>query len=142
MAGAGAAIESPGMTLTADRLQKIAADYTAAWNSGSPESVAAFFSPDGTITINGGEPWRGTEGVANMAAGFFADVPDLHLVCDGVRASGNHAVYLWTFTGTHATTARNLTVSGWEAWELDETGLIERSSGNFDADDYSRQVGS
>jgi len=132
---------SAGMTMTSDRLQSIAASYTDAWNSGRPTSVASFFRPDGVIIINGGEPWRGTEGVANMAAGFFADVPNLRLACDGVRASGNHAVYLWTFTGTHATTSRELIVSGWEEWDLDETGLIAKSSGNFDAEDYSRQVG-
>ncbi len=129
------------MAISADRLHSIAARYTEAWNSGRPESVAAFFSPDGFITINGGEPWRGAESIANMAAGFYADVPNLRLVCDGVRRSGSHAVYLWTFTGAHATTGRELAVSGWEEWDLDESGLIERSCGNFDADDYSRQVG-
>ena len=76
-----------------------------------------------------------------MAAGFYADVPDLRLVCDAVRASENRAVYLWTFTGTHATTNRELNVFGWEEWDLDDGGLIERSRGNFDAEDYSRQAG-
>jgi len=76
-----------------------------------------------------------------MAAGFFADVPDMRLVCDGVRSSGGHAGYLWTFTGTHAATKRKLTISGWEEWDLNEAGLIERSSGNFDAEEYSRQAG-
>lgn len=129
------------MTINADRLQSIAAKYTEAWNSGRPDSVAAFFSPQGEISINGGEPWRGREGVVNMAAGFYTDVPDLRLVCDAVRASKDHAVYLWTFTGTHATTNRELDVSGWEEWDLDEAGLIERSRGNFDVEEYSRQAG-
>lgn len=129
------------MIITADRLRSIAAAYTKAWNSGRPDAVSAFFSPDGAITINGGEPWRGREGVATMAAGFFADVPDLRLVCDGVRGSGNHAVYLWTFTGAHATTGRKLSISGWEEWDLDGAGLIARSIGSFDADDYVRQAG-
>ena len=129
------------MTITVDHLNSIAARYTDAWNSGRPEAVASFFSPEGVISINGGEPWRGREGVAAMAAGFFADVPDMRLVCDGVRASGGHAVYLWTFTGTHAATKRELTISGWEEWDLNEAALIERSSGNFDAEVYSRQAG-
>ncbi|HLO19747.1 MAG TPA: nuclear transport factor 2 family protein [Sphingomicrobium sp.] len=129
------------MTITADRVHSMAQRYTEAWNSGQPEAVAAFFSRDGGISINGGELWRGTEGVASMAAGFYSDVPNLRLVCDGVRASGNHAVYLWTFTGTHATTKRELRVSGWEEWDLDDAGLIERSCGNFDVEDYSRQAG-
>ena len=129
------------MTLTADRLRSVADAYTQAWNSGNPVSVAAFFSPKGTITINGGETWRGHQGVAAMAAGFFGDVPDMHLVCDGVRSSGSRAVYLWTFTGTHAATKRKLSVSGWEEWDLDDGGLIVRSIGNFGADDYAQQAG-
>jgi hypothetical protein len=48
---------------------------------------------------------------------------------------------MWTFTGTHALTSRPLTISGWEEWRLDDAGLIERSRGHFDAEDYSRQVG-
>ena len=76
-----------------------------------------------------------------MAAGFFSDVPDMHLVCDGVRGSGDRAIYLWTFTGTHSATGRKLSVSGWEEWDLDDAGLVARSIGNFDAEDYARQAG-
>jgi uncharacterized protein (TIGR02246 family) len=129
------------MTISVGRLRSIADAYTDAWNSGRPDAVAAFFSTDGTITINGGEPWRGRDGVAAMAAGFFSDVPDMRLVCDGARGSGSRAVYLWTFTGTHTATKRELKVSGWEEWELDEDGLVVRSRGNFDAGDYARQAG-
>lgn len=73
-----------------------------------------------------------------MAAGFFSDVPDLKLVCDGVRC----AVDLWTFTGTHAGTKRPLHVSGWEEWELDADYKVKASRGWYDADDYARQTGS
>ena len=68
----------------------IAADYTAAWNSGSAEAVASFYAPDGNIVINRGTPWEGRAGIAAMAAGFFADVPDLSLACDGLRIAGDH----------------------------------------------------
>lgn len=129
------------MTIAVDHLHSIAASYTDAWNSGRAEAVASFFSPEGDITVNGGEPWRGRDGVAAMAASFFADLPDMRLVCDGVRASGGHAVYLWTSTGTHSATKRELTISGWEEWDLNEAGLIERSNGNFDAEEYLRQAG-
>ena len=93
-----------------DKAKKIADAYTAAWNSGSPEAVAAFYAQDGRIVINRGEPWEGRARVAEMAAGFFADVPDLNLVCDKVRCAGDHVVYLWTFTGTHPTTRRRFLV--------------------------------
>jgi len=129
------------MTVTADRLRSIAAAYTDAWNSGRPDAVAAFFNPEGSITINGGEPWVGREGVMAMAAGFFADVPDMRLICDGVRTAGGRAIYLWTFTGTHAASKRPLEVTGWEEWDFDDAGLVARSFGNFDVEDYSRQAG-
>ena len=34
-----------------DRIHQLALDYTAAWNTGSPAAVAAFFSDDGQIVI-------------------------------------------------------------------------------------------
>ena len=96
----------------------MAAAYTAAWNSGSAEGVASFYAPDGQIVINRGQPWVGRQGIAEMAAGFFADVPDLRLVCDDLRRAGDHVAYFWTFTGTHTATRNALSVSGWEEWDL------------------------
>jgi uncharacterized protein (TIGR02246 family) len=118
----------------------IAARYTEAWNTGRPEAVAGFFAVDGAIIINNGEPWRGRTGVADMASGFYADIPDLLLTCDDVRASGDHVIYLWTFTGTHARTNKPVTVHGWEEWDLAADGLIKMSRGWFDAEDYARQA--
>ena len=121
-------------------MKDLEAAYTAAWNTGRPEAVASFFSADGTICINRGALWQGRDGVAQMAAGFFADVPDLCLTCDGLRSAGDHLVYLWTFKGTHAGTGNPLSVVGWEEWDLDAEGLIRRSLGWFDSDDYARQT--
>ena len=104
------------MTVDLEKASKIAEAYTAAWNSGSPDAVASFYAPDGQIVINRGQPWVGRTGIAAMAAGFFADVPDLQLVCDDVRCAGDHVAYCWTFTGTHAATERPLRVVGWEEW--------------------------
>ncbi|MEX5729518.1 uncharacterized protein Ga0609869_002871 [Rhodovulum iodosum] len=119
---------------------RMAADYTAAWNSKSPEAVASFFAEDGGIVINRGDPWSGRARVRDMAAGFYADVPDLSLTCDDIRCSGNHAVYVWTFTGHDAKTGNPLTVRGWEEWELDDDLKVVASRGWFDADEYARQA--
>ena len=123
-----------------DRIAAVAADYTAAWNSGSAEAVASFYAEDGGIVINRGTPWEVRDGVAAMAAGFFADVPDLTLTCDGLRIAGDHIVYLWTFTGHHAQSGNELRVVGWEEWDLDTAGKVKASRGWFDAEDYARQV--
>ncbi len=119
---------------------KLADAYTAAWNTGSPESVAGFFAEDGEIVINRGTPWRGRLGIAEMAAGFFADVPDMKLTCDGVRCAGSHAVYLWTFRGHDAKTKNALTVRGWEEWEVSDDMKVKSSRGWYDSEDYARQV--
>ncbi len=76
-----------------------------------------------------------------MAAGFFADVPDLTLACDGIRVAGTHVAYLWTFTGHHAASGNALSVSGWEEWDLDGDLKVKLSLGWFDAADYARQSG-
>jgi uncharacterized protein (TIGR02246 family) len=130
------------MVLDDATVMNIADAYTAAWNSGSAEAVSMFYAEDGRIVINRGSPWEGRSGVAQMAAGFFADVPDLKLVCDGVRIAGTHVAYLWTFTGTHASSGRPLRVSGWEEWELDADVKVKASLGWFDVDDYARQTSS
>lgn len=123
-----------------DRIAAVAADYTAAWNSGLAEAVASFYAEDGGIVINRGAPWEGRDGVAAMAAGFFADVPDLTLACDGLRIAGDHVAYLWTFTGHHAETSNPLRITGWEEWDMDPECKVAASRGWFDAADYARQV--
>ena len=75
-----------------------------------------------------------------MAAGFFADVPDLSLVGDGLRVAGDHVVYLWTFTGTHAGSGNPLRVVGWEEWDVDVEYRVKSSRGWFDTADYERQT--
>lgn len=121
-------------------IDQFAADYTAAWNSKSPEAVASFFAEDSDFVINRGEPWIGRAGVAEMAAGFFADVPDLTLTSDMVRNAGTHVVNVWTFTGHDAGTGNPLSVKGWEEWDMDAEGKVKSSRGWFDGDDYARQV--
>lgn len=119
----------------------MAQDYTAAWNSKSAEAVASFYAADGEIVINRGDPWKGRSGIAEMAAGFYADVPDLSLVCDEIRCAGSHAVYVWTFTGHHSQTGKALKVHGWEEWDLGDDLKVRASRGWFDADEYARQAG-
>ncbi|MBL8699170.1 MAG: SgcJ/EcaC family oxidoreductase [Alphaproteobacteria bacterium] len=128
------------MTVDPEAARAMAAAYTDAWNSGSPEAVASFYAPDGHIVINGGSPWTGRKAICEMATGFFADVPDLKLVCDAVRCAGNHVAYFWTFTGTHAATKNPLRVVGWEEWDLDSDVRVAASRGWYDAADYARQT--
>ena len=129
------------MPIDPSAVAKMAQDYTAAWNSRSAAAVASHYAENGQIIINRGEPWKGRSGIVEMASGFYADVPDLSLVCDEVRCAGSHAVYVWTFTGHDAKTGNPLTVRGWEEWELSDDLKVKASLGWYDADDYARQVG-
>lgn len=128
------------MALSVDTIAKIARDYEAAWNSGDPARVAGCYAGNGRIIINRGTPWQGRAEVAEMAAGFYADVGDMRVSLDDLRIAGDHVAFIWTFTGRHAATGNLLDVKGWEEWDLDADGSIAASKGWFDADDYARQV--
>ena len=128
------------MAISEMQARKLADDYTAAWNTGKPEAVASFFAETGGIVINRGPLWQGRAGVAAMAAGFFADVPDLTLQCDGVKLAGSHMLYLWTFTGTHVRTGGKLRITGWEEWELSDDFQVTASRGWFDPEEYARRT--
>lgn len=120
------------------RMKQVADAYTVAWNSGSADAVAEFYAPDGRIVINRGQPWEGRAGVAAMAAGFYADVPDLHLTCDGLRAADDHVVYLWTYTGTDVRTGQSVRVSGWEEWDVDQDLKVKSSRGWYPTAENAR----
>ena len=128
------------MPIEPSAVEEMAHAYTAAWNSKSPEAVASFYAENGQIIINRGEPWIGRSGIQEMAAGFYKDVPDLSLTCNDIRCAGSHAVFVWTFTGHHAGTGRELSVRGWEEWELGDDLKVKASLGWFDAEEYARQV--
>jgi hypothetical protein len=98
------------------------------------------YAEDGQIVINRGEPWKGRSGIAEMAAGFLADIPDISLACDAIRSAGNHSLYVWTFTGHDAGTGNTLKIHEWEEWELGDDLKVKASLGWFDSDDYTRQV--
>ena len=121
-------------------LQDVARSYAEAWCSKSPEAVAAFYAADGQICVNRGEPVKGRAALAEMAAGFYADLPDMVVICDEVRGAGSHAIFAWTFEGHHAETKNFVRVRGWEEWELDGDLKIRASLGWYDADDYARQI--
>ncbi len=124
----------------ATNFQKVAADYASAWSSGDPKAVASFYATDGQITINRGDDLIGHAAIEEMAAGFYAEFPDLKVFCDSARISGTHAIFIWTLEGHHSETKNHVKVGGWEEWELDENMKVKKSLGWFDAEEYDRQV--
>ena len=118
----------------------MAAKYAAAWSSQSSEGVASHYALDGKIAINGGDEIVGRAAVAEMAAGFCGEFPDLILHLDDIRAVGNQAIFVWTLEGTHAGTGNKVKVQGWEEWTLNDECLVASSLGRFDAAEYERQI--
>ena len=121
-------------------LRSLAQDYARAWSSKDPAAVASFYAPLRQIQINRGDVLKGRDAVNDMAAGFYAEFPDLMVYCDDVRTAGDHVIFVWTLEGHHADTGNHVKVAGWEEWEIDGDMKVATSLGWFDADDYDRQV--
>ncbi len=116
--------------------------YTAAWCSKNASSVAAFFAPNGSISVNGTRS-VGRGAITEMAQGFMTGFPDLQLLMDDIVLQDQHAVYHWTFIGTNSGpngTGQRVRFSGFEMWKIGEDGLIAESEGHFDSADYQRQL--
>ena len=121
-------------------LDDFARRYTAAWCSGDPGSVASFYAPDGSLTINGGTPSVGTAGITEAARGFMEAFPNMRVLMDGVRIADKLVEYHWTLVGTNAETGNNVSISGFEEWTFGDDGLVADSQGHYDAAEYDRQV--
>ena len=125
------------------KLHDFATRYTAAWCSQNAASVAAFFSLDGSLTINDGPPSIGRAAITADAQSFMTAFPDLQIIMDRVIDHGDHAEYLWTLIGTNTGpggTGNPVRISGFESWRFHPDGLIAESQGQFDSADYMRQL--
>ena len=114
--------------------------YTAAWCSQAPDRVASFFAPNGSLKINDGEPAVGREAITAVAADFMTAFPDLTVDMDELLHEGNGFIYRWTLTGTNTGAGNRVHISGYEEWTIGSDGLIERSLGHFDQEEYQRQL--
>jgi nuclear transport factor 2 (NTF2) superfamily protein len=124
-------------------LRDFATRYTAAWCSQNPSRVAAFYSPHGSLTVNGGAPAVGREAITAEAQGFMSSFPDLQVIFDKLLIQGNRAEYHWTLIGTNARpggTGHKVRINGYEVWTIGEDGLIAESHGNFDGKAYEDQL--
>ena len=126
-----------------DELNDFARSYTAAWCSQDPASVAAFYAPDGALTINGGTPSVGTAAITEAARGFMDAFPDMQVLMDGLRIGDNAIEYHWTLAGTNrgpGGTGNRVRISGHEEWTFGEDDLLAEPQGHYDAAEYDRQV--
>lgn len=131
------------MPIDEKSLRALAESYTAAWCSQNAASVASFFSPQGSLAINGGAPATGPDSITATAQSFMTAFPDLRVQMDDLLIREEDAVYHWTLTGTNTGpggTGKHVQISGFEVWKIAEDGLIAESQGQFDNEDYQRQL--
>jgi hypothetical protein len=122
---------------------EFATNYTSAWCSQSAASVAAFFSPAGSLKINDGSPAIGRTAIARSVQSFMTAFPDLVVHMDKLTIDGANIEYHWTLTGSNTGpggTGRPVLISGYEDWRFGAEGLIAESKGHFDAAEYERQL--
>jgi nuclear transport factor 2 (NTF2) superfamily protein len=131
------------MPIDPAELQRFAEDYTAAWCSMDPARVAAHFSPDGSLAINGGTPAVGRTAITATAAGFYSALSDMQVYFDDLVVGEDKVEYHWTFTGTNngpGGTGNAVRVVGYEEWTIGADGLIAASAGHYDPAEYARQL--
>lgn len=117
--------------------------YTAAWNSKQPEKMAAFYAEDGTLTVNNGSPAVGRKQLAVTAQSYMEAFPDMVLTMDSLAVQNETYRYYWTFKGTNSGpggTGNKVDFSGFEEWSMNAEGLVQKSIGTYDAEDYQKQL--
>ena len=125
------------------KLREFALRYTAAWCSQDSASVAAHYSPDGSLSINDGPPATGRSAITEVAQGFMTAFPDMQVLMDDLLVQGDRAIYHWTLIGTNTGsggTGQRVRISGFEEWKFGDDGLITESQGHFDSAAYKRQL--
>ncbi len=125
------------------QLTDFAERYTAAWCSHDASSVAGFYSPSGSLAINGADPARGRAAIERTAQSFMTAYPDLLVRFERLEPRGDRVRYHWTLTGTHTGpggTGNRVSISGYEDWRIGPDGLILDSLGHYDAQEWDRQV--
>jgi uncharacterized protein (TIGR02246 family) len=124
-------------------LDKFANRYAKAWCCQNPESVAAFFAENGSLSVNDGTPAVGRAAIAEEARGFMRTFPDMVVTMDDVSRDSDGTKFHWTLTGTNTGpggTGKRVRISGYELWKIDNDGLIAQSKGHFDSAEYERQL--
>jgi hypothetical protein len=101
-----------------------------------------FFGKHESLKINDAAPSVGREAITKAAQSFMTAFPDLVIKMDRL-AGHSKTEYHWTLTGTNTGpggTGKFVRFSGFEEWDLGSDGLIAKSLGHFDAEDYQRQL--
>lgn len=131
------------MTRDPDELLDFARRYTASWCSQNPASVAEHYAPEGSLTINGGQPSVGRASITAAARSFMIAFPDMRVLMDDLLVQDGGIEYHWTLIGTNTGpdgTGHRVRITGFEEWKISDDGLIAESQGHYDQAEYVRQL--
>jgi len=126
-----------------EKMVEFGEKYTAAWNSKKPEKMASFYAEDGSLTVNNGAPAIGRIQLAKTANSYMKAFPDMKLTMDSLVVDADTYKYHWTFAGTNTGpegTGNKVIFIGFERWTMNNEGLVQKSIGTYDAEDYKRQL--
>src|SRR3954467_15080293 len=94
---------STNRTMQRDQLLDFATRYTAAWCSQNAANVAAFYSIDGSLSINNGASATGRPAITEVAQSFMTSFPNMQLRRNEFRVRGagpkSHGTLMGTNTG-------------------------------------------
>jgi len=124
-------------------LKDFATRYAAAWSSQDPESLASFYSENGSLKVNDGDPSRGRGAIEATARDFMTAFPDMIVQLTGLESDGDRVIFHWRWTGTNTGpggTGNAVDINGYEVWTMGADGLIAESLGHYDEAGYQRQV--
>jgi len=126
-----------------DQMVEFGEKYAEAWTSKEPEKMVSFYAEDGMLTVNNGTPAIGRKQLAETAQSYMEAFPDMVLTMDSLtHVEGKYRFY-WTFKGTNtgpSGTGNKVDFSGFEEWTINDQGLVQKSIGTYDAQDYQRQL--
>ena len=117
--------------------------YAEAWCSQDPDRVAAYFSEEGSLSVNDGTPAVGRQAIAEVAQGFMTDFPDMVVTMDSLENKADRTIFHWTLSGTNTGpggTGNRVRISGYEDWQFGADGLVAESKGQFDSAEYEHQL--
>ena len=123
-------------------LTNFATRYAAAWSSKDPVKFAAFYGENGSLIVNGAAS-VGRPAITATARAYMTAFPDMVVKLDSLRQENDQTIFYWTWTGTNTGpggTGRSVNLRGYERWSFGADGLIAKSDGHFDNDEYQRQL--
>lgn len=124
-------------------LTDFAKRYAMAWSGQDPVAYGMFYSENGSLTINNGEPSVGRDAVVDSARAFMNAFPDMVVRLVELRAERDRVEFHWHWTGTNTGpggTGNAVDLRGYEEWTFGDDGLIVESLGHYDEAEYQRQL--